>query len=201
MEFKYKGKLEFYFETGEICFPMLQDIRGIDEKGFYSWDWAYVFGKQSKVKELIIKDKNKVLYQGPWTFSRENTGKNNYFCSPKEIDPMLWRKYCLQSLDAEIVCEDKVDGEKQRVFLTSSKDYEISIKTKRGYSKILKGTCIEVKEGDHLSFRTKDKVGFKQHFFGIVESVVIKRESGVDRVYVTTIKDNKKQDYLIQEGL
>ena len=119
MKKKYNGFLDVYHEQGISPFPVF-----CDHKVPYDFSYMLFFDKNSQ-HHITIMDKNDdIVYSGNWTFSRENTAKNNYFPSPVELPMEDWKVFCLKNYKAEIITEDRMKKDKNYIN-TSSKYFDL----------------------------------------------------------------------------
>lgn len=107
--YTYEGYLMFYQEMGEIKFPILLDSRGRNSKK--TWDWTYVFGKNTSCNIAIYDFDGNEVFKGRWEFDFQNTLKNNCFDSPLRISPKRWMEYCLEGYKAVIKTNYPVPAE------------------------------------------------------------------------------------------
>jgi hypothetical protein len=108
-KYTYKGNLYINHEQGCGPYPILYDDRGLDQNGYYSWNWTFVFIKKSDTFITIWDNDDNIVYQGKWSFSRKNTSINNFFFSPKEIEPSLWKEWCQKMFKAEVISDNPVE--------------------------------------------------------------------------------------------
>lgn len=114
---KYKGQLCLHSEMCCGIWPQFHDDRGLygDNNEFWSWDWTINFNKHTKLDNIKIFDKyGKVLYNGPWTYSKINTMKNSCIESPEEIDPEQWLNWLGDMVHCEIETDELVDALKEK---------------------------------------------------------------------------------------
>lgn len=115
----YKGKLTIHSETGLGPFPVLY----AQKPNLDYWSQVVTFEKNEKYTVKITSKKGDVVYEGPWTYSRQNTWGNNYFASPKEITPRDWLKYCYEEHYIEMKKETKAPS--KNAIITSLLDTDL----------------------------------------------------------------------------
>ena len=115
---KYKGQLTLHSEMGCGVWAQFHDDRGLhgDKNQYWSWDWTINFNKDSIERIIIYDEQDRVLYDGPYTYSRiklkeqYKKGNNYPICFPKEIDYDKWFNYCVRNLRMEIETKFTVDA-------------------------------------------------------------------------------------------
>lgn len=191
-KYSYEGFLDYYFETGEICFPMLQDKRGIDNKGFYSWDWTFVFNKKPAYL-IILNNEDQIVFEGEWIFDINNTVINQYYSSPKDIEPKKWKEYCLKKYKAKVYTNNPVDAEINQIQLGYKK---ISLFEYKDGSWFLidTGDSRELKENQSFCLRVKrkDSLGFYQIITEKVLNFKVILESE-NKSTISFLTEDKKQ--------
>ena len=104
----YKGRLSFYFATGEGPFPLVI----VNHSHPDIWKKTYAFNKREKPFVIISNPKTKeIVYEGQWSYSRIKTAQNNYFPTPEEIDASLWMNWCQQGFEIEIRINDLIEAD------------------------------------------------------------------------------------------
>ena len=105
---KYVGQITMHIEMCCGAWPQFHDDRGLhgDNNQYWNWDWTINFGKQTKIDNLKIWDKEgNLLYDDSWTYSRDNTCANqHYIPCPIEMDANEWLNI-MYSRDSHFVCE------------------------------------------------------------------------------------------------
>lgn len=117
---KYKGNIEFYFETGmEQQAAIFHDDRGRhegpkwdkpEEKMMYkSLAWSLWFGQRFAIYNITIFNKDgSVAYQGPLVQDKAKVKRNKYMVSfiPVTLDKRTWFRYLLEERRAELETND-----------------------------------------------------------------------------------------------
>ena len=109
LQYTYTGKLESYCETGYEGHhvALLQDNRGIDEKGMYDLKWASNIRSGDYLK--VFKKDGSVEWEGFVTKDRRGPGPYPIDFVPKEVDVDKWFRWLAEEREAVLTTKHKLD--------------------------------------------------------------------------------------------
>jgi len=115
---KYIGQLKAHSEMCCGAWPQFHDDRGLHGENNEYWNWDYIinFGKDTKIKKLIVFDKDgKEIYNDSWTYDREGTCFSPfYFPTPKEMVCDEWLMVCSKAHKAIVETDEILEADKEK---------------------------------------------------------------------------------------